>query len=168
VVADAPVLFLGRNATYAEHAEANPCEGCSAPCCRLTILPQAEPRTFRALDSLRYLVAHEDHELLLDRKGQWKLSISRRCRLLTDDNRCSVHDTPAKPKICVFFNPHGCWYKRNFQEVEEPPDLIRMDLDGFERVVSSVHFDADGNVIDVPPFDELRRLAAGTAPSPTL
>ena len=157
---EAPVTFLGRNPTFADHAADNPCDGCSAPCCTRTITPQREPTTFRALDHLRFLVAHEDHELLLDRKGNWQLSVERRCHLLTDDQRCSVHATPQKPKICVYFNPYGCWYKRNFHETDSPPDLIRIDRQGFERILAEVTFDHDGNVDHVPPYDELRRLAA--------
>lgn len=159
---------LGRTTTFAEQADGNPCEGCSAPCCRLTIVPQPEPRTFRALDTLRFLAAHADHELLLDRQGRWHLAVERPCRLLTDDRRCSVHGTPAQPKICVYFSPHNCWYKRNFHEVTDPPDLIRMDLAAFERVVAEVAFDGDGNVTEVPPYDELRRLAAAPGVGPTL
>ncbi len=159
---EAPVAFLGRgqDRNFSEFAEHNPCDGCSAPCCRLVILPQGVPETFRALDRLRYLVVHAGTELLLDRKGSWHLSTANPCQLLTDDNRCSVHGTPSQPKICVNYSPHGCWYKRNFHEVEEPPDLIRMDLGGFDRIVSAVRFDDAGRVVDVPPFDELRRLAA--------
>ena len=167
---EAPVAFLGlgpgRN--FTEYAEHNPCDGCSAPCCRLVILPQGVPETFRALDRLRYLVVHEGTELLLDRKGSWHLSTTNPCRLLTDENRCSVHGTPQQPKICVNYSPHGCWYKRNFHEVEEPPDLIRMDLGGFDRIVARVTFDPDGNVVDVPPYDELRRLAAPAGGGRTL
>jgi hypothetical protein len=133
----------------------------------MTLMPQDEPRTFRALDHLRYLVAHEDHELLLDRQGGWQLSVQRRCQLLSDDNRCTVHGTSAKPKICVYFNPYGCWYKRNFHEVAEPPDLIRIDLAGFDAIVARVTFDDDGNIIDVPPFAELRRLARAGPPPAT-
>jgi hypothetical protein len=158
-----PVAFLTTK-PYAEVAAESPCDDCSAPCCRLTILAQAEPQTFRALDRLRFLVAHADHELLLDRRGQWQLSITRPCHLLTEDNRCSVHGTPAQPKICAYFSPYGCWYKRNFHETDDPPDLIRMDLAGFDRIVARVGFDADGNVTDVPPYDELRRLARGGSP----
>ena len=171
-----PVNFLGRNsssATFADHTEANPCDGCSAPCCKLTIVPQEEPRTFRALDRLRFLVAHEDHELLLDRKGRWQLSIRRPCTLLDDGtNRCTVHGTPQKPKICVYYNPHGCWYKRNFHETSvrsgDSPDLIRIDHEGFERILERTTFDDDGGISAVPSFAELRRLAAGTGPSNTL
>jgi Fe-S-cluster containining protein len=173
-----PVAFLGRNATatatrFADHSEANPCDGCSAPCSKLTVIPQEEPRTFRALDRLRFLVAHHDHELLLDRRGRWQLGIERACSLLDGDtNRCTVHGTPQKPKICVYYNPYGCWYKRNFHETSpragDSPDLIRIDLEGFERILEHVRFDDEGNVREVPSFDELRRLAAGGGAGPTL
>ena len=155
---EAPVAFLGRN--YRDHAEHNPCDGCSAPCCKVVILPQPVPETFRALDRLRFLVAHRGTELLLDRKGDWQVCTPSPCRLLTDDDRCSVHGTPDKPKICVSYSPYNCWYKRNFHEVEEPPDFIRMDLDGYERILAAVTFDDDGNITEVPPYDDLRRLAA--------
>ena len=165
-MSEAPVAFRGRNfAAYAEH---NPCDDCSAPCCQLVILQQATPTTFTALDRLRYLVAHDGAELLLDRKGNWQLATANPCKLLTADRRCSVHGTAQQPKICVNYSPHGCWYKRNFHEVDEPPDLIRMDLEGFDRVVAQVSFDDAGRVVGVPPYDELRRLAAPPDGRPTL
>jgi len=126
----------------------------------MVLSPQREPETFRDLDRLRYLVAHASAELLLDRRGRWQLSTTNPCQLLSADNRCSVHGTPSKPKICVTFDPHGCWYKRNFHEVEVAPDLIRMDLSAFERVLDHVAFDDAGRITDIPPYDELRRLAA--------
>lgn len=152
--------FLGRERSFGEFAEHDPCEGCSAPCCRLVILPQGVPETFRALDRFRYLLVHAGTELLLDRSGNWHLSSENPCTLLTEDRRCSVHATPAQPKICVNYSAHGCWYKRNFHDVEEAPDLIRIDLAAFDRVVAHVGFDGDGRVTHVPPYDQLRRLAA--------
>ena len=165
-MSEAPVAFLGRN--FSAVAEHNPCDGCSAPCCRLVITSQDAPTTFHGLDHLRYLVAHEGAELLLDRSGRWQLSTTNPCTLLTGDGRCSVHGTPRKPKICVNYDPIGCWYKRNFHEVDEPPDLIRIDFAAFDRIVAHVTFDDDGQIRDVPPFEELRRLAAPPNPGPTL
>jgi hypothetical protein len=168
--ANVPVAFVerdeveARRRNYTEFADHNPCDDCSAPCCRLVILPQPIPETFTALDRMRYLVAHRGTELLVDRKGNWRISSENPCRLLTDDHRCSVHGTSQQPKICVNYSPHGCWYKRNFHDPDgtlEPPDLIRMDLDGFDRIVEHVRFDEHGRITDVPPFDDLRRLAAG-------
>lgn len=155
--ADVPVAFLGRN--FSAFAEHNPCDGCSAPCCRMVISPQRTPESFGALDRLRYLVAHDSAELLLDRHGRWQLSTINACKLLGADNRCSVHGTSRKPKICVNYDPHGCWYKRNFHGVTVAPDLIRMDLDAFERVIDHVEFDDDGQIVHIPPYDELRALA---------
>ena len=163
--ADVPVAFLALDEVaarrnFAEFADHNPCEGCSAPCCKLVILPQPIPETFGALDRLRYLVVHRGTELLIDRKGNWRVSSRNPCSLLTDDDRCSVHGTSAQPKICVNYSPHGCWYKRNFHDTDDPPDLIRLDLEAFDRIVAEVRFDDHGRIIDVPPYDELRRLAA--------
>ncbi|HUP84220.1 MAG TPA: hypothetical protein VM143_01010 [Acidimicrobiales bacterium] len=159
-MSESPVAFLGRN--FSAFAEHNPCEDCSAPCCRLVIVPQEAPETFGALDRLRYLVAHEGVELLVDEAGGWQLATTNPCRLLAEDgsHRCTVHGTPRKPKICVNYNPYGCWYKRNFHDTDTAVDFIRMDLDGFDRIVERVAFDAGGNVTDVPPYEELRRLAA--------
>lgn len=170
---DVPVFFLdpdevATRRNFAEFAEHNPCDDCSAPCCRLVILPQPIPETFTALDRLRYLVIHAGTELLVDRKGNWRISSANPCHMLTDDHRCSVHGTSSQPKICVNYSPHGCWYKRNFHDTTQPPDLIRLDLDGFDRVVAEVTFDEHGRIVDVPPYDELRRLAAATDPTPTL
>ena len=165
-MSEAPVTFLGRN--FSAVAEHNPCDGCSAPCCRMVITHQEAPTTFHGLDHLRYLVAHQHAELLLDRQGRWQLSTTNPCTLLTDDGRCSVHATPRKPKICVNYDPIGCWYKRNFHETDDPPDLIRMDLAGFERILDHVTFDDHGDIREVPPYDELRRLAAPPDGRPTL
>ena len=165
-VSEAPVAVLGRN--FSAVAEHNPCEGCSAPCCRLVITNHDAPTTFHGLDHLRYLVAHEGAELLLNRNGHWQLSTRNPCTLLTDEGRCSVHGTPRKPKICVNYDPIGCWYKRNFHETDDPPDLIRMDLAGFERILDHITFDDEGDIVDVPPYDELRRLAAPTDAGRTL
>lgn len=165
-MSEAPVAFLGRN--FSAFAEHNPCDGCSAPCCRMVIVPQETPTTFHGLDHLRYLVAHEGVELLLDRNGHWQLSTHAPCSLLAEDNRCSVHATPKKPKICVNYDPHGCWYRRNFHDVDEPPDVIRMDLAGFERILDRVTFDDDGDIVDVPSYDELRRLAGAPEGGRTL
>jgi Fe-S-cluster containining protein len=157
VGAEAPVAFLGRN--FSAFAEHNPCDGCSAPCCRMVISPQRAPESFGALDRLRYLVAHESAELLLDPRGRWQLVTTNPCTLLSADNRCSVHGTARKPKICVNYDPHGCWYKRNFHDVDVAPDLIRMDLEAFERVVDQLEFDEDGRITHIPTYAELRRIA---------
>lgn len=156
-------VTLGRN--FHDYAEHDPCDGCSAPCCRLVINTQTEPVTFTCLDRFRYLVGHRGAELLVDAEGAWHLSTRNPCDLL-DGNRCSVHGTPRQPKICVDYDARGCWYKRNFHDEPGAVDVVRLDLEGFERVLHEVRFDDEGVIVAMPSYDELRRLASPPVPPP--
>lgn len=158
-VTDAPVHFLGRNAPV--HAATNPCDGCSAPCCRLLLRPHPAPQTFMDLDYLSYVVLVEGVELVLGEDGSWKIGTWGRCVYLTDEALCGVHGTDAKPKTCVFFNPYQCWYKRNFEvRAAEAPDVVRFDRAAFDRLLELVVVADDGRLVSVPPWSQLRSLVS--------
>lgn len=152
-----------RNATFWEKAEENPCLDCTAPCCRLLLIPHPTPATFMDLDYIRYMVAFEGVEMILNSTGQWQVLVDRQCRLLEPGtNRCSVHGTSRKPKTCVFFNPHQCWYRRNFDKTADPPDLIRIDMPTLEAILPLVRFDEQGNIVEIPSWELIREIAAKT------
>jgi hypothetical protein len=66
-------------------------------------------------------------KLILNADGRWQVMVERDCRLLEPvTGKCTVHATPRQPKTCVFFNPHRCWYQRNFDQKATPTDCIRM------------------------------------------
>ena len=154
---EAPVHFLGRNAP--EHAATNPCVGCSAPCCRLLLSPQAAPQTFMELDYLSYVVLLAGVELVISEDGAWQVGRWGRCAHLTDAALCAVHDTNAKPRTCVYFNPYNCWYKRNFEvAAADAPDVVRLDRAAYGRLLEQVVVAEDGALVRVPTWPELRTL----------
>jgi hypothetical protein len=163
-----PLQAVGRNARgFSEMAEANQCEGCSAPCCRIVLTPHPTPQTFSDLDYIRYLLGFPGTELIVNRDGTWQQLSHRTCGLLdVAESRCTVHDTPRKPKVCVFFDPYRCWYKRNFT-VARPPDIVRLDLSRFETMLTACALDGNGQLVRAPSWEELRDLVPPPAePAP--
>ncbi|MEW6181714.1 MAG: hypothetical protein AB1500_00860 [Bacillota bacterium] len=155
-----------RSKNFFEKAEENPCNGCSAPCCRLLLIPHPTPGTYMDLDYIRYMIGFESVRVILNSDGQWQVLIERTCRLFNEEtNLCTVHDTARKPKTCVFFNPHRCWYKRSF-ESKDAPGLIRIDMEGLEAILTHIRFDEEGNIIEIPTWEVMRALVnnKGCAP----
>jgi hypothetical protein len=140
-------------------AEENPCTNCSAPCCRMALVPHPAPSTFMDLDYIRYMVGFPSIQMVLNSDGQWQVMIEDTCRFLDPHtNLCTVHNTPRKPKTCVFFNPHQCWYKRNFHNNPNPVELIRIDLEAFEAILEYIRFDENGAIIEIPTWEFMREL----------
>jgi hypothetical protein len=151
-----------RTQSYFERSEENPCRDCSAPCCRMVLIPHPTPTTFMDLDYIRYMVGFQSVKMILTSDGQWQVMVEQPCRLLdASTNLCSVHATPRQPKICVYFNPYQCWYKRNFTTAT-PPDIIRIDLDALDAILAHVRFDDDGNIVELPTYEAIRQLASET------
>lgn len=152
---------LRSGVTFLEKAEENPCLDCSAPCCRLLLIPHPTPTNFMDMDYLRYMVSFEGVEMILTSDGHWQVLVDRTCRLLDPRaNRCTVHGTSRKPKTCVFFNPHRCWYRRNFDKMTDPPDLIRISMPVLEAILPLIRFDAEGNITEIPAWELIREIAA--------
>jgi hypothetical protein len=158
----------GHGRPFTQFAESNPCDGCSAPCCRIVLTPHAEPRTFTDLDYIRYLLGFPDTEMIVARDGSWQALSHRTCLLLDlAEARCTVHGTPRKPKVCVFFDPYRCWYKRNFTTAD-PPDIVRLDLSRFEAVLSACVLDDEGRLTEVPTWERMRELVPPPTASATV
>ena len=144
---------------FLEITEGNVCANCSAPCCRVLIVPHATPLTFMDLDYIRYIVGFNTVQLILKRDGSWRLLMDQICRLLDQKtNLCTVHDTPRQPKTCVFFNPHECWYRANFENNERTPNFIRIDMDKLEALLPHIRFDEHGNILEIPTWEFIRDL----------
>lgn len=138
---------------------ANPCAGCSAPCCRMLLIPHPTPMTFMDLDYIRYMLGFGRVGMVLGRDGRWQVRVDDVCGFLDQEtNLCTVHDTPRKPKTCVYFNPHRCWYKRNFT-TDDPPDLVQIDAQVFEQVLELVCCDEDGQIVELPSWEAIQEIA---------
>jgi len=147
-----------KSKNFFEKAEENPCIGCSAPCCRMLLVPHPTPGTYMDLDYIRYMVGFRSVKMVLNRDGNWQVLIEQTCQLLDEEtNRCTAHNTSRKPKTCVFFNPHRCWYKRNFTTAD-PPDIIRIDMEAMDAMLAMVRFDDEGNIIELPRWETIHGL----------
>ncbi len=144
---------------FTDIAGENICTSCSAPCCRVLLVPHPTPTTFMDLDYIRYVLGFDGAQMILNNDGRWQLLIEKTCRLLDrENNLCTVHNTPRQPKTCVYYNPYRCWYKRNFENKENSPELIRIDISKLEAILPRVRFDDDGNILEIPKWEIIRDL----------
>ena len=111
------------------------------------------------LDYIRYMLGFPSVQMVLTREGQWRILVEQECGLLDGATcRCTVHGTSRKPKTCVYFNPYHCWYKRNFHNTSDPPDLARISARGFELLLQQVRFDEDCKISETPPWELVKEL----------
>ena len=143
---------------FEELAQAKPCAGCAAHCCRMLLIPHPTPMNFLDLDYIRYMVAFQNVDMLLDSAGHWQVRLRQTCSLLDPVSKlCTVHDTPRQPKICVNFPATQCWYRRNF-EPARPEEVITIDMRAMELLLESVGFDDAGQIVEIPAWSKLKEL----------
>jgi len=146
---------------FFQRASEHPCDGCPAPCCRRLIMPHPTPQTFLDLDYIRYMLGFPKITMLLRADGTWQTSIDVVCDLLDQEtNRCTVHGTARQPKVCSYFNPYQCWYKRNFT-TDQAPDVISIDRERFDALLADIRFDAHGRIVELPSAARIREIAHG-------
>lgn len=151
-------IHLG-TVNFFEKAQENPCARCSAPCCRMVVIPHPAPTTFMDLDYILYMLGFPAIQMLLSRDGSWQVAIETTCRFLDGKTHlCTVHDTPRKPKTCVTYNQYRCWYKPHFDKKNEMDDLVRFDLEGFEAFLMQIRFDEEGNITEIPTWEFTQEL----------
>jgi hypothetical protein len=56
----------GQPKNFLEMAGENACSGCSAPCCRVLLVPHPTPVTFMDLDYIRYVVGFNSSYMILN------------------------------------------------------------------------------------------------------
>jgi len=150
--------------TYTATELADPCQDCSAPCCRYIVIPHPTPVRWMDLDFIRYVLGFPGTEAMISEDGRWSLLITSTCRKLdTATSRCLVHGTPEQPRTCVYFNPHHCWYKRNFFH-EPPVDFMRLDLERFEQMLTLLQFDQNGEMVHWPGWKVVKARMDGPLP----
>lgn len=150
----------GRTKSFEELAHGNPCDGCPAPCCRTQLSPYKTPATFADIDHVRFTLLFPNTELVVAETGEWSVMRWANCIFLDEkDCTCTVHGTPAKPKICVQYDAHNCWYKRNLV-TDDPPEIYRLTGRRFEAWVREITFHEDGRIASVPSFERAREVVA--------
>jgi hypothetical protein len=143
-----------RNVNFVQIGKKHPCEGCSAPCCRTQLFSAKVPRGFMDLDWFGYLLNFPKTEILYYANGDFNIIKWEDCGHLKD-NRCTVHSTPDQPRTCVYYNPHNCWYYRNFTQ-EVPLDLLRLNRARYDVWVTMFMLDQNNEITYMPSFHESR------------
>lgn len=144
---------------FAELASNNPCEGCPAPCCQMQVMPWVKPQSLMSIDHMRFSLLFPDTEFIVAESGEFSLVKWQKCTILdTEKASCTVHSTPDQPLTCVHFNPHQCWYKRNFVDTDQATDVFRLNMERYEAWVENIEFGADSNVTAFPEFEEAQDI----------
>lgn len=140
--------------SFVELLSRNPCNGCPAPCCRMTTTPYSTPTTYRDIDHLLYLLRFDRCETVWASEGAWSLVHWSVCAELdTGSCRCKLHGSLAKPLVCREYDPISCWYKRVFIGRGDP-EILRINLARMEILVDTIAFDDRGLIVRMPDFKE--------------
>jgi Fe-S-cluster containining protein len=143
---------------FFEFSQDNPCQECSAPCCKMLLIDYPAPATFMEMDYIRYMLGFPSIKIVLKKDGIWQVKVEQTCSFLDlETNLCTVHNTPKQPKTCAYYNPYHCWYKRNYTQ-ESSPDLVEIDLAKFELLLENIQFDGEGNIAKIPSWEFVRNL----------
>ena len=147
---------MGKN--FFESNQENPCQECSAPCCKMVLINYPAPSTFMEMDYIRYMLGFPTIKMILRNEGVWQVKVEQNCSFLdSKTNLCIVHGTSRQPKTCSFYNPHHCWYKRNYAQ-DWPADVIEMDLTKYEVLLSHIRFDGSGKITEIPTWEFINNL----------
>ncbi len=153
---------------FDEFTQRNPCAGCPAPCCRSQLVSYKVPATFAEVDHIGYMLQFPHTEIISTLDGLWYVLKWETCSLFAPGTcTCSVHNTPAKPMVCVNYSAFDCWYKRNFV-TEQPPNIYRLNRARFDVWVRSIRFDEDGRIVEAPNFEQAQSLVQGIPIEPVL
>lgn len=152
---------------FMELANNNPCEGCPAPCCQMQVMPWVPPKALMSVDHLRFALNFPDTEFIISQAGEFSLVKWSKCSLFDEKQAtCTVHSTPKQPLTCVHFNPHQCWYKRNFVTEKEAPDVLRLNMERYDVWVQKIEFEEDQSIKSFPDFAEMQEAFKDIAIEP--
>ncbi len=144
--------------TFKDCSNGNPCLNCTAPCCRVIMIPHKTPATFMDLDFIRYLLNFPRIEVAVSKSGEWLILIREVCRQFDQDSHsCKVHATNEQPFTCQYYNPYQCWYKPNLA-FTSPRDICILKRETFEYWTQWVRLNEISEVISAPDFEESRKL----------
>lgn len=149
-----------------DQAKESPCATCSgAPCCTYLPLHHFRIDNIGQLDHAMYVLNFDRIELGLNASGDWGVYYRYPCRFLDRERYlCKLHDTPEQPRICVHYDPYGCWYKKH---VARPSDeFLRIDRHRLAFIASHIEFDEHRNIVAVPDWETLCRELPKIEPEP--
>ena len=133
----------------------SPCDHCKVSCCSYLPLHDMTISTLVELDYLLYISNFENMELALVQGTTWRIHYRARCTRLLENNRCQLHGTDAKPRVCRAYNSYKCFYKPMFEQ-EESDQFLRFNRERLEAFASMLQFDENRNIIAMPSMAEIR------------
>jgi hypothetical protein len=165
-IRDGLVEATGSTSSYAESL-ATPCLTCStAPCCTHLPIHTFHVGTLGDLNYAGYLLNFAHIRLGIGPSGEWSVYYAYPCRFLDQSSfSCSLHDTPEQPRVCVNYNPFGCWYRKGFTSADSA-EIVLVDRARFSALTTILRFDEHQILVDAPDFDSVRRALAGVVDGP--
>ena len=100
------------------------CEKCTGLCCRYFALPLETPDCKKDFDDMRWYLYHEKTSIFIE-DDEWYLHIENPCRMLGEDNRCTIYET--RPDICRDFDTDTCDFNGEpygFEEWFKSPEAL--------------------------------------------
>jgi hypothetical protein len=127
----------------------------------MVLINHTAPGTFMEMDYIRFMLGFPTIKMILRSDGVWQVKVEQVCGFFDQSkNFCTVHATSQQPRTCSYYNPHHCWYKRNYTK-DEFYDLVEMDLAQFDVLLRYVKFDEDGKIVEIPTWEFLFNLLNG-------
>jgi hypothetical protein len=130
------------------------CDGCEAWCCKTLVFERPVPTTASKVDEFKYCLGFPSIEVGVTDQG-WNVLVHTTCRHLKAD-RCSIFGMDYRPRVCQEIDAVGCQYRIKLG-TPRPEGFVTVDRDTFSVVAESIVFDDLGQVLAVPPVEELRR-----------
>jgi hypothetical protein len=144
----------------------NPCDGCVAPCCSTVTMLDLEPKSFRDVDYLGYLLGFERIELVFGQGPGVEVAYRSLCAQLDRRSaRCRLHSGESKPQICRDYDATECGYRRQLLG-PGGAETVRVSAARFPWVAALYRYDARGRIRQNPSLEDVRAAVKGDAPAP--
>jgi hypothetical protein len=144
--------------SFDEGITQSPCRACSAPCCRVLMMPMKSPATLMDIDYVRYMLNFPSIEVAVTRSGEWKSVVYDTCRHFDQEqHRCGVHGTTEQPLTCSYYNEYRCSYKA-LMLAPDPPEAYFLNSENFPIWAQELKFNDDGEIVAAPNFERAKEL----------
>lgn len=96
------------------------CHECKGKCCRDLAIEMDTPKNREDWDYIKWMVAHENVSVYMDKENDWLVEFRTNCKMLTENNECKVYE--KRPLICKNHKIHTC-----VMNGDEDDEKIRFD-----------------------------------------
>lgn len=135
--------------------DAQPCDGCVAPCCWNVKLMQLRAERWDDLEYITFLSGFPEIEIDYCGDAQFRFFYRSPCGFLdTTSGRfdCTLHGTGAKPPVCIGFDEHQCFYREGLLGTPEVGQaVLRLDHRRWRAVSELFHYDGTRGALTTLP-----------------